>query len=175
MIIKTRRTLDWREPTWRVPAPAFSPLSFGRLRPDAALDDFAAALTREDVWGRFGRLVVPERIAPMLAPAGPGFQPIGAWRGGVLAGAALLADLGGGACEYAVVVRSDLQRRGIGLALTRRAAGRAVAAGQGRLLAHVRADNGRALSLLRRCGFARDGATGAEMTFVLGLEVGLHG
>ncbi len=172
MITQNRLTLDWREPAWRVPAPVFSSLSFGPLRPDAALDDFAAALTREDVWSRFGRLVAPERIAPLLAPAGPGFQPIGVWRGGVLAGAALLAGLGGGASEFAIVVRSDLQRRGIGLALTRRAAGRALAAGQRRLLAHVRADNGRALNLLRRCGFGRDGAVGPEMTFELGLTAG---
>jgi GNAT superfamily N-acetyltransferase len=135
------------------------------LAPGKALDEFSARLQQADIHGRFGRAMDAQAVSLLLAPQGPAFHPFGALRSGALVGAALLADLGGGVFEFAVVVRSDMKRRRIGRALADHALLEAARIGGTRLLAEVRADNRAALALLRSAGFTRMSAIGLEMTF----------
>ena len=141
------------------------PIVFSPLLPGFDFTAFVAKLAAADMHARFGRLVAPDALSALLAPGGPDRRAFGAWRDGSLAGAALLAGLADGRCEYAVLVRSDMQRRRIGTALTRRAFDEARALGADGIVAHVRADNIAARALLRSTGFSSAGGLSFEMTF----------
>ncbi|WP_408631744.1 GNAT family N-acetyltransferase [Methylocystis borbori] len=78
----------------------------------------------------------------------------------------MLAKLTNGQYEFALLVRSDMQRRRIGSALTYRAFGEAVHLGASQVVAHVRSDNTAARALLRSTGFCPISGPGLEVSFL---------
>jgi acetyltransferase len=69
----------------------------------------------------------------------------------------------GESAEFALLVRSDMQRRGLGRALLEKAIAYARARGSATLIGQINADNQAMLALARRCGMEVDLAPGATL------------
>ncbi|QID17349.1 GNAT family N-acetyltransferase [Nitrogeniibacter mangrovi] len=142
------------------------PVVVAELNRSADLRDFIAGLAVDDIRARFNASLLPEVLPGMLAPApSSGFINLGAWKQGRLVGTAVLAHEEDDRYELAVLVRSNMKRRGIGTALTLEALRNAARLDAGRVVAHVRASNTAALALLSATGFRRISALGFEMMF----------
>lgn len=69
----------------------------------------------------------------------------------------------GKTAEFALLVRSDVQRRGVGRALLQKAIDHARARGSAALIGQIRSDNEAMLALARRCGMEVELAPGASL------------
>ena len=78
----------------------------------------------------------------------------------------------GETAEFALLVRSDAQRRGIGRALLEKAIGYCRARGRAALIGQIRADNAPMIALARRCGMHIDLPPGASLAIA---HLGLRG
>ncbi|MCC7484718.1 MAG: GNAT family N-acetyltransferase [Burkholderiales bacterium] len=70
---------------------------------------------------------------------------------------------GGDTAEFALLVRTDLQRRGLGRALLRKAIEYCRARGNSTLIGQIRTDNEAMLALARQCGMEVETAPGASL------------
>lgn len=138
-----------------------------RLRPIRPDDEprwlsLLAACSAESVYARF-QYFFPWRSPGMAARfcAADGRREI-AWvaeplpegEPGLLGVGRLVLGRLRGSAEYALLVRDDWQRRGVGGALTRRCLDVAAERGLNRVVSRTTAANGGMLALLRRHGFA---------------------
>ena len=89
---------------------------------------------------------------------------------GAIAGMASLALASAGMAETAVIVRSDLKRRGVGTALMGRLVRHARMCGLTRLMAMVLYENLPARRLVRRLGFRQIGLLETDLEFELDLD-----
>ena len=69
----------------------------------------------------------------------------------------------GETAEFALLVRSDAQRRGVGRALLQKAIEYSRARGSAALIGQIRADNEAMLALARRCGMEVELAPGGSL------------
>ena len=82
---------------------------------------------------------------------------------GILGEVRLFSYADGETAEFAVLVRSDVQRRGLGRALLQKAIAHARARGSATLIGQISAGNEAMLALARRCGMEVELAPGASL------------
>jgi acetyltransferase len=70
---------------------------------------------------------------------------------------------GGDSAEFAILVRSDVQRRGLGRALLEKAIDHCRSRGSAALIGQIRADNEAMIALARRCGMQVELPPGASL------------
>jgi acetyltransferase len=119
-----------------------------------ACDAFCGELDVNDIRMRFGswRFAL-DKLLPNPDPPHPRMAFAAIDRAGTIIGIVNLACLGGGDAEIALIVRSDLKRRGIGRSLTAHAIDWAGNLGLSLLIGYVDAENAAVLSLARDMGF----------------------
>jgi acetyltransferase len=139
-----------------------------------AIAYFLSRLEAEDLRLRFGGGRPPREPAALRRRLGLGdprstvllsLDTIGA-----IAGMASLAMASAGMAETAVIVRSDLKRRGVGTALMGRLVRHARMCGLTRLMAMVLYENLPARRLVRRLGFRQIGPLETDLEFELDLD-----
>ena len=139
-----------------------------------AISYFLGRLEAEDLRLRFGGGRPPGEPAALRRRLGLGDPRstvlLSLDAAGAIAGMASLALASAGTAETAVIVRSDLKRRGVGTALMRRLVHQARMSGLTRLMAFVLYENLPARRLVRRLGFRQIGPIDAELEFQLDLD-----
>ena len=141
---------------------------------EAAIAYFISRLEAEDLRLRFGGARPPREPATLRRRLGLGDPRstvlLSLDAAGAIAGMASLALASAGTAETAVIVRSDLKRRGVGTALMWRLVRQARMSGPTRLIAFVLYENLPARRLVRRLGFRQIGPIEAELEFQLDLD-----
>ena len=139
-----------------------------------AIRYFLSRLEAEDLRLRFGGARPPREPATLRRRLGLGDPRstvlLSLDAAGAIAGMASLALASAGTAETAVIVRSDLKRRGVGTALMWRLVHQARMSGLTRLMAFVLYENLPARRLVRRLGFRQIGPIDAELEFQLDLD-----
>lgn len=146
---------------WR-PLPGFPAIRLRPLGPDdqAALERLGRSSDPEDLRLRFFHMIAdadprllrrlthldPARELALIACEGESRTPIGVVR--------LHGDAAGETAEFAVLVRSDRQRQGLGRAMMEAIIAEARARGLKRLAGQILPENDRMLALARRLGFS---------------------
>jgi ribosomal protein S18 acetylase RimI-like enzyme len=130
--------------------------------------EFGRLLNADDVRLRFGRpLALDDRdtLRRVFGLDEGRIETIGAFDpGGHVLALASVAWVEPGAAEIALIVRSDLKRRGLGATLLAHVIKSARGAGFRRLVAHIGPDNTAIRRLVRRFGFELDGGHPAAPT-----------
>jgi acetyltransferase len=154
-----------------------------RIRPLTPSDraryvDFLGALEPEDLYLRkLGAAAPPgpDRITELLAVDGRRSIALAAVEpGGAIVGVVRAAvDAADASAEFALIVRSKLKRRGLGMALLRALLERVSELGIRRVVGHTFAHNEALLRLTRSAGFrVRPGDDGATRKVTLALQLG---
>jgi RimJ/RimL family protein N-acetyltransferase/uncharacterized protein YjiS (DUF1127 family) len=135
---------------------------------------FGRLLHPEDVRRRFGRLAAlgdGDSFRRLLALDDGKIETVGAFDlSGRLLGLATIAWIKPGSAEIALIIRSDLQRRGLGASLLANVVKGARGAGFDLLLAHIDCGNVPMLRLARRFGFELSGNRAATVEAQLVIE-----
>ena len=139
-----------------------------------AIRYFLGRLEAEDLRLRFGGGAPPREPAALRRRLGLG-DPRSAVllsldAAGAIAGMATLALASADMAETAVIVRSDLKRRGVGTALMGRLVRQARVSGLTRLMAMVLYENFSARRLVRRLDFRQIGPLDMDLQFQLDLD-----
>jgi acetyltransferase len=158
-----------REPFWRFGAVRVRRVEIADL---PGCVRFGRLLHPQDIRLRFGRSAAlgdGDTVRRLFGLDDGKTETIGAFdSSGELLGIATVAWLRPGTAEVAFIVRSDVQRRGLGATLLAHVIRNARAAGFTRLLAQIDHDNIPARRLIRRFGFEFAGdspvATRAQLT-----------
>lgn len=135
-------------------------IAIRRLRADdaPAYHRFCLSLTTEDIRLRFGRIIsrfdaaICRRLLDYDDAQETAFVALGG-DGAVIGVGRLAAEADGAATEIALIVRSDLKRRGIGSALLEHLIGFCRARGVKELVGYVLHENVAMIELARRTGF----------------------
>jgi acetyltransferase len=138
------------------------------IRPPSPADHpaycaFAARLEREDLRMRFAGLVkldCEQLRAQLLAIDHTLHEALAVFAGGEMLAIAHLVRIAPGAAEFALIVRSDMKRRGLGRVLLTRLVAQACQLGLRTLTAQILSENLPMLRLAREAGFRATGRSG---------------
>ena len=150
------------------PATGLPQVGAFEIRPPSPADHaaycaFAARLEREDLRMRFAGLVkldCEQLRAQLLSIDHTQHEALAVFAGGEMLAIAHLVRIAPGAAEFALIVRSDMKRRGRGRVLLARLIAQACRLGLRTLTAQILSENLPMLRLAREAGFRATGRSG---------------
>ena len=153
------------------------------IRPPSPADHpaycaFAARLEREDLRMRFAGLVkldCEQLRAQLLSIDHSQHEALAVFAGGEMLAIAHLVRTAPGAAEYALIVRSDMKRRGLGRVLLARLIEQACRLGLRTLTAQILSENLPMLRLAREARFRATGRSGFLVDMAKDLRCGDDG